>query len=397
MATILYFGNDWNAENRTSSHHIARRLAKLHDVYYIECPGMRAPQASGRDFRRIVQKLWRSLRGPRAVMPGLKVQTLVQVPLHRFALVRWLNARLIYWSVRWLMWRQGIRRPIAWFVAPHVASLVGRLDESLSVYYVTDDHASMPGMDRESMRRMDERLTRGADLVFVASDTLLEAKTAINPHTHYSPHGVDLEHFGRACDPAGRVPDDVQGLRQPIVGFFGLVERWIDLDLVRYLAEQRPHWTFLMIGRVAVAPERVPQLANVHFIGKRAYEELPDYGRAFTAAILPFTLTPEAWHANPLKLLEYLAMGRPVVSVAIPAAERLGDVIQVAHNRDEFLAGLDEAVRQASNPEAVERRLRRAAAASWDSRVAEVLALVQARLEEKAAGVAAVPAAPKAG
>jgi len=69
----------------------------------------------------------------------------------------------------------------------------------------------------------------------------------------------------------------------------------------------------------------------------------------------------------------------------------------VAHNRDEFLAGLDEAVRQASNPEAVERRLRRAAAASWDSRVAEVLALVQARLEEKAAGVAAVPAAPKAG
>ena len=300
----------------------------------------------------------RSLRGATGILAPAEGAIPRQIPLHRFALVRWLNAYLVLWSIRWLMWRHRIRSPIAWFVVPHVASLIGRLHESLSVYYVTDDHASMPGTDRDSIRAMDEKLTREAGIVFVASDTLLDRKLALNPNTHYSPHGVDVEHFGRACDPGGRVPDDVCQLPQPIIGFFGLVERWVDLGLVRYLAEERPTWSFLMIGRIGVPPEEVPCLPNLHFIGKRSYEDLPDYGRRFTAAILPFALTQEAWHANPLKLLEYLAMGKPVVSVAIPAAEKLGDVIEIAHSREEFLAN-DETVAAAADQAAVNRRLDR--------------------------------------
>ena len=316
--------------------------------------------------------------------------TLLQIPLHRFSLVRWLNERLILWSVRWLMWRQGIRRPIAWFVGAHVASLVGRLGESLSVYYVTDDHASMPGMDRDSMRAMDEKLTREAEIVFVASDTLLERKLALNPNTHYSPHGVDVEHFGRARDPGHELPADIRRLRPPIIGYFGLVERWIDLELVRYLAEQRPDWTFLMVGRVAVPQEAVPDLPNVHLIGQRAYEQLPEYGRCFRAAIIPYKLTPSVLHANPLKLREYLAMGKPVVSVSTPHTDKFANVVNIAHSREEFLAALDRVLREPETPEAIQRRIDRVAATSWDARVAEVLGLVEAaaasrRLAETAA------------
>jgi glycosyltransferase involved in cell wall biosynthesis len=299
-------------------------------------------------------------------------------------LVRWLNARLILWSVRWLMWRNGIRRPILWFVVPHVGSLAGQLPASLSVYYCIDDYASMPGIDKDSIRLMDERLTRKADLVFVASDTLLAAKLASNPNTHYSPHGVDVQHFGRVCNSGGRVPEDIKDLRRPIIGFFGLIERWIDLELVGYLAEQRPHWSFVMIGRVAVPEDVVPKLPNLHFLGKRRYEELPDYGHQFNAAIIPYTLTYQVLHANPLKLREYLAMGKPVVSVATPAIEKFADVVEIAHNREEFLAKLDKVIRQPDSPEAVQRRLDRVASLSWDARVAEVLGLVEASLAKKA-------------
>ena len=146
-----------------------------------------------------------------------------------------------------------------------------------------------------------------------------------------------------------------------------------------------------MIGRIGVSPEEVPSLPNLHFIGKRSYEELPDYGRRFAAAILPFTLTQEAWHANPLKLLEYLAMGKPVVSVAIPAAEKLSDVMDVAHHGEEFLALLDKAVLEPKGAEAVQRRIDRAAAASWEARVAEVLRLVGKTLEGNPAKTKAVP------
>ena len=120
-SVILYFGNDWFAENRTSSHHIARWLARRHRVYYIECPGLRAPQKSGRDIKKIWAKLQRFFAGSRTVEEGLKVRTLLQLPFHRFGWVRRLNQLLLLASLRWLIWREGIRRPISWFMVPHGA------------------------------------------------------------------------------------------------------------------------------------------------------------------------------------------------------------------------------------------------------------------------------------
>ncbi len=392
MSTILYFGNDWTAENRTSGHHIARCLAQQYEVYYIECPGMRAPQRSARDVRKIFQKLWRSLRAPKEVLPNLKVKTLLQVPLHRFALVRWLNKRLILWSVRWLIWRNRIQRPIIWFVAPHVASLIGRLGESRSVYYVTDNHASMPGIDADSMRAMDRTLTEKADVVFVVSKNLLEAKLPLNPNTHLSPHGVDVDHFGRAQSASqATIPSDIKHLAQPIVGFFGLMEGRFDLDLVAYLARERPQWNFLMIGHVGVPQEEVPDLPNLHFIGKRPYQQLPDYGRQFAVAILPSKVSQQAFFGNPLKLREYLAMGKPVVSIGTPESERFADLVEIAANREEFLAKLDKVIAQPDTPEAVQRRLDRVASQSWEARVAEVLRLLRETVDRNRSETRATP------
>src|SRR5690349_3732048 len=101
---ILYFGNDWWAENRTSSHHLARQLARRFRVYYVECPGWRAPRGSGRDLKKMFVKLWRFLRGTRPVSDRLKVRTLFQIPLHRFGLVRRLNRLIVKATLRGMMW-----------------------------------------------------------------------------------------------------------------------------------------------------------------------------------------------------------------------------------------------------------------------------------------------------
>ena len=122
---ILFFGNDWFAENRTSSHQIARQLAKQFRVFYIECPGWRAPRGSGRDLKKVFVKLWRFLRGTRTTDEGLRLRTLFQIPFHRFAAVRWLNRRLIGATLAWMKWRHGIKDPITWFHVPHVPFLVG--------------------------------------------------------------------------------------------------------------------------------------------------------------------------------------------------------------------------------------------------------------------------------
>ena len=383
-AHILYFGNAWFAENRTSSHHVARWLAQRQTVYYIECPGLRAPKGSGRDLRKIGSKLLQFVRGPRPVEGGIKLWTVVQIPLHRVALVRRLNRWLVHASLRWMMWRQGIRAPITWFVVPHLSSVAGRLGEQLCVYYCIDDYAAMPDVNVAAIAAMDEEMTRRADLVFVASETLLSTKRELNPQAHHSPHGVDAEHFARASDESLAVPHDIAHLVHPIVGFFGLVERWIDVELIDYLAERRPNWTFLVIGRVAIPAGELPRQANLHFIGKRSYADLPAYGKQFDAAIIPYRLNRQVLHANPLKLREYLAMGKPVVSVGTPEIRKFADVVEIADSREQFLAKLDEVLSRPDSPDDARRRIARVASSSWESRVQEVWAVVAERLAANA-------------
>ncbi len=384
---ILYFGNDWSADNRTSSHHIARWLARRHLVYYIECPGLRAPKRSGRDAKKVWSKLWRFLRGVRTTPEGVKVQTLLQIPLHRFAVMRRFNRLFITATLRWLMWREGIRQPITWFMLPHLSNVVGRLGERLSVYYCIDDYATLPDVDHDAVRAMDDELACKADLVFVSSETLIERKLTLNPNTHFSPHGVDFDLFSLAQDERTVIPPDTAGIAHPIVGFFGLIERWIDFELIGYLADRRPHWNFILIGRVAVPSDQIPLRANIHWIGKRNYEDLPAYGKQFDASIMPFLLTPVILHANPLKLREYLAMGKPVVSVRTPEIEKYGDFVEIADSPEEFLAKLDAVLAHPDSPADARRRMNRIASESWDARLSEVFETVQRRLSESRSDV----------
>jgi glycosyltransferase involved in cell wall biosynthesis len=383
---ILYFGNDWSADNRTSSHHIARWLAKRHRVYYVECPGLRAPKSSGRDIKKLFSKLWRGLRGARPTPEGVKVRTLLQLPFHRFALVRWVNRQLITATLRWMMRREGVRNPIAWFMVPHLAGVVGRLGEKLSVYYCIDDYATLPDVDQRAVRAMDDELARKADVVFVSAESLLERKLAVNSRTYFSPHGVDVELFGQAQDERVEVPADTAHLPGPVVGFFGLVEEWIDLGLIDYLAERRPQWTFLFIGRVAVPDAKLPKRPNVHFVGKRPYESLPAYGKQFDVAVIPFRLTEVILHANPLKLREYLAMGKPIVSVSTPEIDKYADVVEIAHSPEEYLAKLDAVLSRPPAAAETRRRLARVAAEGWDARLREVFDQVEQHVGSAAGG-----------
>jgi glycosyltransferase involved in cell wall biosynthesis len=340
----------------------------------------------------MLRKIRLGLSGPRPQPEGLSVQTLLQVPLHRFAWVRRLNRALIRLSMRRLLRRQGVRAPVTWFVVPHLAPVAGRLGERLSVYYCIDDYASLPDVDPVAVRAMDDELTRRADLVFVASATLLEAKRALNPETHLSPHGVDFEHFVRAQDPALAVPGDVAGIRHPVVGFFGLIERWIDLDLVDFLAERRPGWTFLLIGRLAIPEAEAPRRPNIVYLGRRPYETLPAYGKAFDAALIPYRLTPQVLHANPIKLREYLAMGKPIVSVSTPEIDRFAAHVRIGRDREEILAHLDAALDRGLTAAESRAQTELASTMTWDANLRRVLQRVEERLDAR--GAAPVPGGP---
>jgi glycosyltransferase involved in cell wall biosynthesis len=379
---IIYFGNDWFAENRTSSHHIAERLSERTRVLYIDTPGLRAPKASGRDFRKLFRKLFSAARRPLRLGEQIWHISTPQIPFRSLPLVSQLNRALGRFLVRRALRSLGFEKTISWFAVPHPGILAGRFQETLIVYYCIDDYAALPDVDATAVARMDTDLMRRADQVFVASGRLIESKRALSPSAVHAPHGVDVALFQKASDPSFPVAEEARGLTRPVIGFYGLIEAWIDLDLIAFLAEQRPEWTFLMIGRLAVDPGRLRSLPNVRFIGPQPYSSLPGWAKAFDVAIIPYRPTRQVINSNPLKLREYLATGKPVVSVPAPEIDRFADCLRIARTPEEFLCGIEDALANDSAADRA-RRMEAVSGMSWEARIREVVDVVESRIRQK--------------
>jgi glycosyltransferase involved in cell wall biosynthesis len=377
--SVVYFGNDWFAENRTSSHHIARRLGKMVPVLYIETPGSRSPQKSARDLRKLWRKLARALAPPQKVGEQFDVATIPQIPFRKLPAIDVLNRWLGAFLARRAMRKLGFERRISWFVVPHPGPLAKRLGESMTVYYCIDDYASYPGMDPVAIQTLDDDLTRKADVVFVASRALLEAKRKLSRNVHFSPHGVDFEMFSQASDPATPLAEEVRGLKHPVIGYFGTVGEFVDFDLLAYLVEARPAWTFLFVGLIAADVSRLRRYPNVIFAGPQPYETLPGWAAAFDVAIYAHQVNRQTRHSNPLKLREYLATGKPVVSVVTPETAVFAEVVYLAENPEAYLAAIERALRE-ETPELRRKRMDAVTGVSWDARFAETIAVVDGML-----------------
>jgi glycosyltransferase involved in cell wall biosynthesis len=378
---IVYIGNDWFADNRTSSHQIARLLARHNRLLYVEAAGQRAPTASKRDLAKIVSKLRKVWADPVRVADNVHVYSPLIVPFHGSALARRINRVALGASIRRACRKVGFERPLLWIILPHYSTIVDTVPHKGIVYYVVDEYSAMPGVDPERMRAMEGLVLRKADVVFAISEQLAASKARANPHTYFSPHGVETGHFARAYKEDLPRPPELEGIARPLVGFFGLIEDWIDFDLLEYLARARPNYSFVMVGRVARDIARFAKVPNVFFLGKKSYEEIPSFLRAFDVCHIPFKLNDVILHSSPLKLKEYLAGGKPVVSVAIDEVKKLDGLAYVADDYASYLAAIDLALAEDS-PERAAERVHAMEKESWDSKVETISARVAAHVPD---------------
>jgi len=376
--SIICISQDWHGDP-TSKTHIMRILAKKNRVLWVNSIGMRRPTASRADVHRLISKLRRSLGGCLEVEPNIFVMNPLVLPLPGIELVDRLNAVLLTASLRRLCRRHGFERPLLWTFLPHVNRLVGRLGERMVIYHCVDEYAELPGMPKEALVRMERELVRRADLVFASAENLCRERQAINPHTHFIPHGVDLEHFSRALASSTDVPGVLRSLPRPVIGFFGLIADWVDIELIRALAEARPAWSFVLIGKCTTDLRPLQGLANIHLLGQKPYAALPGYCRGFDVGIIPFRTNDLTVRVNPLKLREYLAAGLPVVSTPLPEVARYKELVHLADGVPAFAAGIEAALGERS--EAMQRRRVEALQTEgWDARVEQISAIINERL-----------------
>ncbi|BDG06022.1 glycosyltransferase [Anaeromyxobacter oryzae] len=369
---IVCFSNDWDGDPLSKTH-IMRILSRENRVLWVNSIGNRGPRATASDAARVWKKLKDVARGTFQPEPNLHVLPPLYVPAYGSELARAANRHLLRLQVLNAMRRLGMRDPISWSFLPSAAAVAGTLGESLVVYHVVDEFSAFSDASSH-VAELERRLLRRADLVIASSEKLLAAKREVNPHTVLVRHGVDHAHFARALDPGLRIPEPLARLPRPVIGFFGLLADWIDLELVRRVADAYPHASVVLLGKVITDLRALDGAANVFLLGRRPYAELPAWCRGFDVALTPFRRNELALAANPLKAREYVAAGLPNVCTDLPELRQIPGCT-VTRTAEEFVAEVGKALRS-GGPDAARSALVRGE--GWEAKVDEIRAHVAA-------------------
>jgi glycosyltransferase involved in cell wall biosynthesis len=284
-----------------------------------------------------------------------------------------------------LVAQQRIARCILWYYTPMALAFSDHLTASARVYDCMDELSGFAGAPA-GLRDAERSLLEAADIVFTGGQTLYESKRHMHPNVHPFPSSVDLPHFARARALSGDPPDQA-AIAHPRLGFFGVIDERLDVELVSAVAEIRADWQLVFVGPVVkIDPARLPRRANVHYLGPKSYGELPAYIGGWDVALLPFARNEATRFISPTKTPEYLAAGRPVVSTSIrdvvrPYGER--GLARIADTPDAFVAAVSGAL---SEPAAPRQRSADAflARMSWDSTWAAMWELVEDAILQRA-------------
>ena len=275
---------------------------------------------------------------------------------------------------------------VAWYYTPMALGKSRLFSPVLTVYDCMDELAQFKFAPPE-LRQREQELFQKADLVFTGGQRLYEAKREQHSDAHAFPSSIDKDHFGQARNPKLAEPADQAGIAHPRIGFFGVVDERLDIELLGALATNHPEWQFVIIGPVVkIDPATLPHNANIHYLGGKNYQELPAYLRGWDVATLLFARNESTEFISPTKTPEYLAAGRPVVSTSIRDVVRpygVLNLVQIADDPQDFGQAIARALVQGQDAHWRTRTDKYLATISWDLTWQNMVNLMQARLAAK--------------
>jgi hypothetical protein len=216
------------------------------------------------------------------------------------------------------------------------------------------------------MLASEDELTKKSDLILATSHLLFNEKSQLNNNCLLVPNGTDFDHFNYSPD---ILPDELLDIRKPIIGYYGALSDWLDTELIYNLASARPHWNFVLIGRIESADvSQLEKLRNVFFFGEKPYELLPGYLQHFDTCIIPFKKIPLTEATNPVKLFEFLSAGKSVVATDLDELGYYREYVRLASSPKDWLDAIESALGDYS-PAQVEKRMQFARQNTWHERI----------------------------
>jgi len=317
------------------------------------------------------------LRGPSSWLvpeiPSIQVIRPLKLAPTSLAAGQYFNEAMARFHIRRAAVAMGMEKPLLW-LNPHSAlHLVGRIPACGVIYDITDDWTQLKQTARAAnlVIAQDAELCRRADAVIVCSERLYALKRDLAQNLHLIPNGVDAEHYREVLDGQGLLPVEARTWAKPVIGYTGTIhpER-VDVNLVELLARRYPHATIALVGPDLLETDEREQLTrcgNVRMSGPVPYKDVPAYMRAFDVCMTPHLRTPFTESLNPIKLWEYLAGGKPIVSTDVAGFRDYPGLVHLATDAESFCAAIDAAL--VEPPSRQEARRQEAQRHSWDRRL----------------------------
>ena len=350
---IVVFADDWG-RHPSSCQHLIGHLLDRHDVWWVNTIGMRTPHLDRATVSRGLEKARHWFRRPAAPAETLanpRVLNPRMWPWFSNRLGRSLNRRLLLRALTPLVAALP-EPPVVVTTLPIVSELIGLLPARRWVYYCVDDFAEWPGLDQAALRHMEGRLVDRADEIIAVSRTLQEKLARSGRTAALLTHGVDRSFW---ASPASTPVRELDELERPLIAFWGVVDRRMDVEFVQRLAADLQQGTIVLVGPESDPDPALTSIKRVVRVPPLLFAQLPCVAREADVLIMPYADLPVTRAIQPLKLKEYLSTGKPTVVRDLPANREWHDCLDLADTADSFAravrlrlqTGLPESQRQA--------------------------------------------------
>ena len=375
MSFVCFGGIDWWYHSRAHiDPQLATRFAKRGTTLFINSIVMTKVNLG--EGRRFLQKL---VRKAKSIFAGLKktdrgfwVYSPFVLPLHHIRWGKSLNELLLRFQLWYVTRKLGIHDPVVLVANPIACDMAIRMKRKKLIYQRTDRFEEADGIDVDTIVKYDKRLKANSDLTIYVSKELLEQESNECKKPFFLDHGVDFEVFASA-EESSFVPDDMVDIPKPVVGYFGAISRHsVDITLVEKIADIMPELSFVFVGTAYESYPGLEAKKNVWMLGQKDYKQIPHYGKCFDVAILPWIRNRWTQAANPVKVKEYLALGKPFVCTPVfTQIQEYLDVAYLANTPEEFAQCITRALSE-NCLERIAARRKKVENSTWDDK-AELL------------------------
>ena len=372
---VCFGGEDWWYHNRGHiDMQLMKRFAGQGNVLYINSIMMQKPKLShGKKlFAKIIRKGKSMMRSCKKTTAGFWAYSPMSLPVHHVGWLRKLNNYALKHQIEAAQKKIKINFPVIWVACPTACETALNLNRTALVYQKTDKYDEFPNVDSLLISNYDKKLMREADLTIFVNEALYNEQKTLCKNSLYLDHGVDNEMFANAFK-SGYIPNDIWGVEKPIAGFFGGIDdHTFDYHFMLEVIKLLPSVSFVFVGGASFDCGEMLKMANVRMTGCKNYEEIPHYGKCFDVAIMPWRQNKWIANCNPIKLKEYLALGKPVVSTPFTELSKYTDVVYQADSPTKFAQAILDAYANDSEL-LVKARRAKVVSASWEQKASVVL------------------------